>query len=163
DDAPMTAHFAAVRRAMFAGEITPDEAKVMAAFLEAEDKTRERAVAAKEAAETRRGNQAINTLLLEVNRAHLDEPLGQQLPPPAHPPGPAVAAHPAPHPDPHADCNAPPARPPPAPPRGEGQGGGAPPGDGVVQARPPPHPNPLPGGEREGSHLHSPCISPHAA
>jgi hypothetical protein len=72
--------FAALTRAMCRGEVTPDEAKTIAAVLEAEDKARERVVAAKVAATKRNAVRASNWLAFEMARPQFEKRLGSKIP-----------------------------------------------------------------------------------
>jgi hypothetical protein len=81
DDLPMPEKFTAVTRAMFRGEITPDEAKVMVAVLEAEDAAYQRVAAAKLAADKRLATRSTNALVMEMYRDQLEERLKIKLPP----------------------------------------------------------------------------------
>jgi hypothetical protein len=125
--------FAALTQAMCRGEVTPDEAKTIAAVLEAEDKARERVVAAKVAATKRQGNRAANWLAVELARPLLEERLGRKItmPPLVKEDEPEAEAEPAPdlHSTSISESRDEAAAPPPSiPPAGrEGATGSAPP------------------------------------
>jgi hypothetical protein len=101
DDLPMPARFTFVSRAMFRGEITPDEAKVMVAVLEAED-----------AAHRRQANQeardAMHKLTMEIYRPELERRLEETWRQCYAPRGDAATERdPESEPDLHSTCNSP--------------------------------------------------------